>query len=142
MNGPKVLIIDDNPVVLKAFSMMLVKNGFEIATAADGPAAIGQVRRFQPEVILLDLAFPPDADHNVQWDGFVLLDWLRRLETSKNIPVIVITGGDPARYKERALASGAVHFFQKPVDNDALVRTIRDTLNRPKPADSQQNSPA
>ena len=53
------------------------------------------------------------------------MNWLRRLEEAKDIPIIVITGGDPAKYKDRALAAGAVSFFHKPINNDELLTVIR-----------------
>ena len=95
-----------------------------------GPAAVSTVRKEKPDLILLDLSFPPDVAHGggVAWDGFLIMNWLRRLEEAKNIPVVVITGGDPAKCKDQALAAGAVSFFHKPINNDELLTVIRDTL--------------
>ena len=95
-----------------------------------GAGAVSTVRQEKPDLILLDLSFPPDVAHGggVAWDGFVIMNWLRRLEEAKNIPIIVITGGDPAKFKDRALAAGAVSFFHKPINNDELLTVIRETL--------------
>jgi len=87
---------------------------------------------------LLDISFPPDVAHGggVPWDGFIIIEWLRRIEEAKNVPVIVITGSDTQKYRERALATGAIGFFHKPVDNDGLLDVIKKTLseNALKPA--------
>ena len=93
-------------------------------------AAVSAVRQEKPDLILLDLSFPPDVAHGggVAWDGFLIMNWLQRLEEAKNIPIIVITGGDPAKCKDRALAAGAADFFHKPIDNDELLAVIRQTL--------------
>jgi len=56
------------------------------------------------------------------------MDWLKRMDEAKHIPVIIITGGDPAKYKDRSLAAGAVAFLHKPINNDELVALIRQTL--------------
>jgi DNA-binding response OmpR family regulator len=66
----------------------------------------------------------------VAWDGFVIMTWLRRLEEAKHIPIIVITGGDPEKYKARALAAGATSFFHKPINNDDLLTVIRETIEK------------
>ncbi|HWI59688.1 MAG TPA: response regulator [Bacillota bacterium] len=62
------------------------------------------------------------------WDGFLIMDWLRRLKEAQETPVIIVTGGEATTYKERALAAGAVGFFQKPVKPEALLAAIRQAL--------------
>jgi CheY-like chemotaxis protein len=130
MSRKKILVVDDSPVIVKTMSLTLNANGYDVLTAEDGATAAGAVRRDKPDLILLDISFPPDVGHGggISWDGFLILDWVRRLEEAKNIPFIVITGGEPAKYRERALAAGAVAFFQKPVNKDELLATIRQIL--------------
>jgi FixJ family two-component response regulator len=63
------------------------------------------------------------------------MSWLRRLEEVKHIPIIVITGGDPAKYKDKSLATGAVDFFHKPLDHDQLLAVVEKAVQqKPKPA--------
>jgi CheY-like chemotaxis protein len=130
MNRKKILVVDDNLVILKMMSLKLTANGYDVITAEDGSAAVSAVRKEKPDLILLDLSFPPDVAHGggVAWDGFLIMAWLRRLEEAKHIPIIVISGGEPAKFESRALAAGACSFFHKPIDNDALLKVIRDTL--------------
>jgi CheY-like chemotaxis protein len=130
MNRKKILVVDDSLLILKLMSLKLTANGYDVVTAEDGGTAVSTVRKEKPDLILLDLSFPPDVAHGggVAWDGFLIMNWLQRLEEAKNIPIIVITGGDPAKNKDRALAAGAVNFFHKPIDNDALLTVIRQTL--------------
>lgn len=136
MNRKKILVVDDSLVILKTTSMKLAANGFDVCTAEDGAGAVSAVRRDKPDLILLDLSFPPDVAHGggVPWDGFLIMEWLRRLDEAKHIPIIVITGGDPVKYKGRALAAGAVSFFHKPINNDELLTVIRKTLEDGKNA--------
>lgn len=126
MDRKKILIIDDNEVILKTLSMKLKAQDYDVETALDGSQALSAVRRHKPHLILLDISFPPDVAHGggVPWDGFRMLEWFSRMEEAKDTPIIIITGGDAAKYKERALAAGAAAFFHKPIDNDELVTTI------------------
>jgi CheY-like chemotaxis protein len=130
MNRKKILVVDDSLVVLKTVSMKLIANGYDVVTAEDGAGAVSAVRKAKPDLILLDLTFPPDVAHGggVAWDGFLIMNWRQRLEEAKHIPIIVITGGDPEKYKDRALAAGAVNFFHKPINNDDLLTIIRQTF--------------
>jgi CheY-like chemotaxis protein len=139
MNRKKILIVDDNPVVVTALSMKLRSSGYDVLSAVDGSEAVSAARKQRPDLIVLDISFPPDVAHGggVPWDGFLIMDWLHRMDEAKTIPVIILTGGDPAKYKARAIAAGAVSFFQKPVNNDELLAVIHKTLGdapaAPKP---------
>lgn len=132
----KILIVDDNPVVIKSLCLKLEAAGYQTVTALDGSEAVAQVRKENPELILLDLNFPVDVT-SVQWDGFRIIEWLRRLDAAKKIPIIVITGAEDVRTKERVLASGAIALFIKPLEHDDLLKVIRTTLS-----DSEKQPPA
>jgi len=128
MNTKKILVVDDDPVVTKALSIKLKANGFDVLTAMDGAEAVSTVRTQTPDLILLDLTFPANMG-SVSWDGFLIMEWLKRLEEAANIPIIVITDGDRAKYESRARAAGAAAFFNKPISHDELFGLIRRTLN-------------
>ncbi len=129
----KILIVDDNEVILKTVSLKLQGAGYKAVTALDGAEAVAAVRRDAPDLILLDISFPPDVG-GVEWDGFRIMAWLHRLEAVKKTPVIIITGGEDAKNKERAVAAGAVAYFHKPIDHDDLLKVIRSTLAANGPA--------
>ncbi len=129
----KILVVDDNPVVLKAFELKFSSLGFQVFNAEDGAAAVSCARHEKPDVIVLDINFPPDVGSSgLQWDGFNIMQWLQRFKEVADIPVIIITSGDPEKLKNRALAAGAVAFFQKPINHEELLVSIRRTL-RAKP---------
>ena len=134
-NSPKILVVDDNEVIVKTICLKLKGAGYQVATAQDGAEAMSVVRVEKPDLILLDITFPPDVA-GVPWDGFRIMEWLHRVDESRRIPIIVITGGDDVKNKERAMASGAVAFFHKPINHDDLLKVIRATLGAgtPKPA--------
>lgn len=130
---PRILIADDNVVILKALSIKLKSKGYEVRTAMDGTTAVSCVRRERPDLIILDINFPPDVAHGggITWDGFLILDWLRRLEEARETPVIFITGEEAANFRERALSVGAVAFFQKPIDQEELLHVVQETVGDP-----------
>jgi CheY-like chemotaxis protein len=123
----KVLVVDDNEVILKTISLKLRGAGYQIITALDGSEAVAAVRKETPDLILLDINFPPDVD-GVPWDGFRIMDWFHRLDPSKKVPIIIITGLEDLKSKERAASSGAVAFFHKPINHDDLLKVVRATL--------------
>lgn len=131
----KILVADDNKIILKAVSMVLESNGYEVITASDGAAVVSTVDRDTPDLILLDLLFPPDAmDVGMHWDGFAILRWLRNMSNARDVPVIVISGTEPVKYEPLSLAAGARAFLHKPLDMDELVATIRAVLAENKTA--------
>jgi CheY-like chemotaxis protein len=130
----KILVVDDNEVIVKTIVLKLKSAGYIVHSAADGSEAVSQVRRERPDLIVLDISFPPDLG-GVEWDGFRIMDWLHRVDESRKIPIIIITGGAGEKDKERAMASGAVAFLYKPLDHEELLKLVRSTLNAPaKPA--------
>jgi CheY-like chemotaxis protein len=123
----KILVVDDNEIILKTISLKLQGAGYKVVTALDGSEAVAAARKENPDLILLDITFPPDVG-GVEWDGFRIMEWFRRMEAIKKIPVIIITGAEDSKNKQRAVASGAVAFFNKPIDHDDLLKVIRATL--------------
>ena len=127
----KILVVDDNPVTLKALSLALEPKGYEVFTAVDGPEAFTIVRREKPDLILLDIFFPPDAfQSGNSWDAFLIMNWLQRMcgPRARRIPVFVISGAEPGEFRERCLAAGAADYFQKPVKIPELLDAIQQIL--------------
>jgi CheY-like chemotaxis protein len=124
----KILVIDDNEIILKTTSMKLQSAGYRVFTALDGSEGVAAVRREKPDLVLLDITFPPDVS-GMSWDGFRIMDWLHRVDETKKIPIIVISGVVEEKNKQRATSAGAVAFFPKPVNFDQMIKVIRATLS-------------
>lgn len=126
----KILVVDDSVVILKTLAFKLKAAGYQVLTALDGSEAVSITRKERPDLILLDLSFPPDVGHGggVPWDGFLIMNWIRRMDEAKDTPIIVITGGDPVQYEKKSLDAGAVAFFRKPLDHAGLIGAIQRTL--------------
>jgi DNA-binding response OmpR family regulator len=133
-----ILVVDDNNVVLKAFELKLKALGFRVLTATDGSGAVSTARQDRPDLIVLDINFPPEVSSTgLQWDGFNIMEWMRRFREVAEIPVIIITSGDPMKYKARALAAGASAFFQKPINHEEFLIAVRRILGQNKTEESK-----
>jgi len=121
MPRPRILLVDDDPDLLRALRLRLRANNYEVATASDGYAAIASAQKERPALIILDLGLPVG-------DGFVVLDRLQNSDALSGVPVIVLSARDPQNNEEKALKAGAAAFFQKPADNDELLNVIRVSL--------------
>src|SRR5580765_4979086 len=131
--GRKVIIVvDDNMVFQKAMSMKLRASGYDVMTAEDGSVAVSAIRRLKPDLILLDVNFPPDVAHGggLAWDGFRILQWLRRIREADDVPVIAVTGGDLNLYRQPCKEAGILDLLTKPLDHDLLLTKIRAVLNQ------------
>jgi DNA-binding response OmpR family regulator len=121
MHKPKLLIVDDDPDLLRALRLRFRANNYEVCTASDGYTAIALAQKELPDLIVLDIGLPAG-------DGFVVLDRLQNIDALSGIPVIVLSACDPQRHEKRALKAGAAAFFQKPHDNEELMDVIRASL--------------
>jgi two-component system, cell cycle response regulator len=129
--GKKILVVDDDKIILKTLSIVLGSNGYQVFTASDGPEAASIVTRERPDLILLDILFPPDASNvgGALQDGFFIIEWLRRMGEAGDIPIIIISGDKSAKDKQHALdIGGVVAFFPKPIDRIALLAAVRATF--------------
>jgi DNA-binding response OmpR family regulator len=88
-----------------------------VIVAGDGMSAVNLAQNEFPDLMILDLSLP--------WaDGYTVMDRLRSNEDLCDIPIIVLTGRDPSINRDRALKAGAVAFFQKPFENDKLLKAV------------------
>jgi len=117
----KILVVDDDPDLLRAMRLRLRANDYDITTASDGYMAIAAAQKERPDLILLDVGLPAG-------DGFVVLERLQQSDALSAIPVIVVSARDPQNNEERALKAGAAAYFQKPADNEELLNVIRVSL--------------
>jgi two-component system KDP operon response regulator KdpE len=121
MPRPRILLVDDDPDLLRALRLRLRANNYEVTTASDGYAAIAAAQKERPALIILDLGLPVG-------DGFVVLNRLQNSDALSGVPVIVLSARDPQNNEEKALKAGAAAFFQKPADNDELLNVIRVSI--------------
>src|ERR1700745_484272 len=124
MKDKKILVVDDDKDLLLALRVRLASRGYATVTATDADAAIRMAIVEEPDLILLDLGLPDD-------NGFVVMDKLKQLGLLNSIPLIFVSARPLKVYKDAALVAGAKGYFQKPFDNEDLLRAIHKELAAP-----------
>lgn len=120
MAGARVLLIDDEPEILRSLTTNLRAHGYEVATAANGRDALARWSAGRPDVVVLDLGLP-------DIDG---VDVLRQIRREAGTPVIVLSAHHLEREKVAALDAGADDYLTKPFGMDELLARLRVTLRR------------
>jgi diguanylate cyclase (GGDEF)-like protein len=118
-----VLVVDDDPDIVRFIEMNLSLEGFEVAVAHDGLAARTLIGRRRPDLVLLDVMMP-------RVDGVELCRQLRADSLTAGIPVILLTAKGQSADKVAGLAAGADDYVVKPFDTLELVARVRATLRR------------
>jgi len=122
--APRVLIVEDEPALLRALRINLRARGYDVATATAGREALAEARRRPPDVVLLDLGLP-DTDGS---------EVIRELRGWSRAPVIVLSGRAGSGDKIGALDAGADDYVTKPFDMEELLARLRAAMRRGDPA--------
>ena len=112
----RVLLVDDEPAILKVLSIKLRISGYDVVTASSGKEALDVISSAYPDVMLLDVVMPG-------MDGFEVLEKLR---TSSELPIIVFSARP--ENAQKALSLGANDFLAKPLDVDDMIKRIEQLL--------------
>jgi two-component system KDP operon response regulator KdpE len=118
-SGARILVVDDEPAIVRAVRANLGNRGFRVDVAASGREALERVEA-HPDLILLDLGLPDT-------DG---LDLIRALRDRDRAPIIVLSAREAERDKVRALDLGADDYLTKPFGVEELLARIRVALRR------------
>src|SRR6202165_2454239 len=120
-DGPRVLVVDDEPNITELVAMALRYEGFTVKTAATGRGAITAVAQFSPALMILDVMLP-------DIDG---IEVLRRLNGAGNkVPIIFLTAKDATEDKVHGLTVGGDDYVTKPFSIEELVARVRVVLRR------------
>lgn len=121
---PLLLIVDDHDDSREMCAEYLAFRGFRIAEAQDGVQAVAQAMKLLPDLILMDLSLPVLG-------GLEATRRLRKAESTRDIPVVALTGHPGRQRAEEALAAGCVAVLIKPVAPMKLEAEIRRLLDLP-----------
>ena len=117
MSG-RVLVIEDEPNITEAISFILTRAGWTVHVHADGVTAAERVRSRPPDLVILDVMLPGRS-------GFDILRDLRSDETTRDLPVLMLTARGAAKDREMAMSLGASRFMTKPFSNDEVLDNVR-----------------
>ncbi len=117
-----ILIVEDEPAIRFALKYGLSQNGYKFLTAEDTSQALLIVDSERPDLIILDVMLPGGRD-----EGFRLCERLKADETSKDIPIIILTAR-PARDEMIAKSAGADRYFTKPPNMLEFREALQELL--------------
>ena len=120
MSGAHILLVDDDPAILRAVRRPLEMHGYRVATVDRGRGVVAEVRRFRPDVVVLDLVLP---DIN----GIAVCEAIRM---ESDVPIIVLSALGDDEKKVAALDRGADDYLVKPFSMEELEARIRVALRR------------
>lgn len=121
--GYKITIVDDEKGLVNTIKGFLEERGFSISFAYDGVSGFGVIKKEMPDVVILDIIMPNK-------DGRDLLKELKEDVATKEIPVIMLTAKDEQFDRDDAFAMGAYEYMIKPYDSYALLRQIKNVLEK------------
>ncbi len=115
----QVLLVEDEPNIIEAVGFILARDGWAVATHANGETALDEIRRVRPDVLVLDVMLPGRSGYDVLKD-------LRADSDLTGLPVLMLTAR--GQEKDRALAEklGATRFMTKPFSNADLLEVVRE----------------
>src|SRR5215204_1329975 len=117
----KVLIVDDEPFNVDVLQQELDELEYHIITASNGKEALEQIKKHQPDLILLDLMMPV-------LDGFAVLSEIKGDNSLRDIPVIIVSAADDSKSIVKGIKQGADDYITKPIDADHLVKKLKEYL--------------
>jgi two-component system, OmpR family, KDP operon response regulator KdpE len=123
----RVLVVDDEPQILRALGINLRARGYDVDLAPDGERALDVAARNHPDVVVLDLGLP----------GIDGVDVIRGLRGWSQVPIVVLSVRDAEGDKVAALDAGADDYVTKPFGMDELLARLRAALRRTIPAEEE-----
>lgn len=117
----KILIIEDEPEIIKGTPELLREEGYLVWMANNAAEAMEKLKAFNPDLILLDLVLPDQS-------GFKIAKRIKSMAKYQNIPIIAVSLKTEPIDKHIAVKSGVAAYIEKPIDNLRLLYYIRDML--------------
>ena len=117
----KILLVEDNEMNRDMLSRRLERKGYEVVMAEDGQKGVDMSRSESPNLILMDLGLPI-------MDGWEATSTIKGDDSTKDIPVIVLTAHAMAGDREKALEAGADEYDTKPIDFKRLLGKIKEFI--------------
>jgi DNA-binding response OmpR family regulator len=119
----KVVVADDDPIVLKFLQALLTDEGYEVVTAEDGEKALHRIRETKPDLVILDLVMP-------YHDGFEITRAMRQSPATRLVPIVILSMKDKETDVLRCFELGADDYIRKPFNALELLARIRKVLDR------------
>jgi DNA-binding response OmpR family regulator len=131
----KILVVDDEPVLVETIAYNLQQAGYQVTTAVDGASALEAARRETPDLVILDILLP-------EMDGLEVCRQLRREHTTSTTPIMMLTAKGDEIDKVVGLEVGADDYVTKPFGRRELLARVRALLRRADYPSSHEEQPA
>jgi DNA-binding response OmpR family regulator len=118
---PLVLVADDDPDILNLVALRLERDGYEVVRATDGQLALDQALDRSPDLALIDVSMP-------RLDGYQVTERLRANESTRQMPIILLTARVQDADVARGVEAGADGYVKKPFSTDQLRSRIQAVL--------------
>jgi two-component system, cell cycle response regulator DivK len=117
----RILIVDDDPVVMKMFSTLLVRGGYEVIQASYALPALFRAGSSPPDLILADLKMP-------MMNGMEMIELFKGHVDTRDIPIVVVTGSDSEESRKAAFKAGCAGYLTKPIKAAEFLAQIEKFL--------------
>jgi CheY-like chemotaxis protein len=125
----KLLVVDDDPLFLRYLTTVFPRKEYDVVTASSGREALKHARRLMPDLIVLDIDMP-------DLDGIETCKILKAEETTKQIPVVILTATESLEVNQKSFDVGAQATVLKSVNRERLMNIVDVIILSKKPADS------
>jgi CheY-like chemotaxis protein len=119
----RILVVDDDEMVLMALGELLKPEGYDVQTVSSGTEALQKLNQNGYDLLMLDVIMP-------EMDGFELCKKIRDLDQYKDTPIVFLTAKSREEDRMRGLEVGANLFLSKPISPDKLLQIVSDALGR------------
>jgi DNA-binding response OmpR family regulator len=117
----KILVVDDDELVLIALEALLSPSGYEVTTSQNGDDALAKLCKKKFDLMIIDIIMPG-------MNGFELCEKIRAFDVYKAVPIIMLTAKNAAEDKKRGMEMGANLFLPKPISPQKLIDLIKKSL--------------
>jgi len=119
----KILIVEDDPTTVQLIEFLLEKNGFEVLIAYNGVEALEISKKEKSDLILMDVMMP-------KMDGIEAIEKLKKDETTRDIPIVILSALGQEMDVMRGLQAGALSYIVKPFSPNELLDEIKAKLEK------------
>jgi two-component system, chemotaxis family, CheB/CheR fusion protein len=115
--GRRILVVEDNDDVAQSLRLILTRDGHIVSIAQDGPVALGSLRTFEPDIVLLDIGLPG-------MDGFELTRRIRKEGLRPDLIIVALSGYGEEEHRRLSQEAGCDEYLVKPTHPDVLRNVL------------------
>ncbi len=117
----KILVVDDDELVVIAIQELLTPLGFQVETASNGPGALEKTSRERYDLVILDVIMP-------ELDGVEVCRRIRRIDSYASVPILMLTAKSEEEDRQRGTEAGANLYLSKPISPRRLIALVEEAL--------------